>query len=87
MTTNTPADQGIEAVRLDSAMQQMIDYRTTLILELEAERDKLRAIHQELVAALRPLVAIVNGASVKPIKRRQCLEDARAALAKAKEQS
>jgi hypothetical protein len=43
----------------------------------------LIAAAPDLLAALRPLVAIVNGARVKPAKRAQYLDEARAALAKA----
>ena len=42
---------------------------------------------REIVAVLRPLVAIVNGAKVTPAKRAQYLDAARAAIAKAEGQS
>lgn len=43
----------------------------------------LIAAAPELLAALRPLVAIVNGARVKRDKRAQYLDEARSAIAKA----
>ena len=52
--------------------------------ETAAERDRLREVNRELVEALRPLVAIVNGARVNRMKRDGYLVAARAAIRLAK---
>jgi hypothetical protein len=47
----------------------------------------LFAAAPDVLAALRPLVAIVNGANVAPAKREQYLDAARAAIAEAEGKS
>lgn len=64
----------------------MPELRNDEIIDAKQARvERLQTINADLLAALRPLVAIVNGARVPKIKKEQYLDTARAAIAKARE--